>query len=101
MTIKTEIATYSLELVRYNGGWDAGYEPDCFCDLETNFPHDYPERNEDGDIIAPDAAVQRLIRFWSAECAAANDGEDGDCLEALSEDELARGDEWQFAAVVL
>ena len=35
MTIKTETKTINITLKLWRGGWNAGYEPDCFDDLEN------------------------------------------------------------------
>lgn len=97
MTIKTETRTVEIALRIWRGGWNAGFEPDCFEDLEVNFPIDHPERL-DGDwtIISSDADLVSMIDGWQYECAEANAGHDGECLCALSEDEIARGDSWEL-----
>lgn len=95
MTIKTETRTITITLRKFVGGWSAGWEPDCFDDLETSFPIDHPDRL-DGDyvILASDADTDGMIGWWQEECEEANAGRDGECLCALSEDQIARGDEW-------
>ena len=35
MEIKTETRTVSIALRLWRGGWNVGYEPDCFADLEN------------------------------------------------------------------
>lgn len=97
MIIKTESKIINISLKLYRGGWNAGYEPDCFSDLENgSFAREYGKGREEGSdaILASDADTQNLINWWQEECDTANGGEDGECLVALSEDEIARGDEW-------
>lgn len=95
MTIKTETRTVEITLRKFVGGWNAGWEPDCFDDLETTFRCIHTGRDEDGyTILATDSDVNDLVDCWKAECDDANAGRDGECLLALSEDEIARGDEW-------
>lgn len=95
MKIKTETRTVNITLRKFVGGWSAGWEPDCFDDLETTFRILNPNRDEDGStVIATDADTNAMIGWWQSECDDANAGRDGECLIALSEDEIARGDEW-------
>lgn len=99
MTIKTESRMITIALRLYRGGWDAGYEPDCFADLENgSFACEYGKGYDDDTdtILASDADAQRLIDWWQDECDTANGGDDGDCLLALSDDEISRGDEWNL-----
>jgi hypothetical protein len=93
MKIKTETKMHTIEMRLWRDGWNAGYEPDCFDDLEPNFPADH-EIDEDGIILATEAEVDDLLAFWRSEIRAANIGEDGDVLNALTDDEIANGDEW-------
>ena len=94
MTIKTETRTVNIALQKWVSGWNAGYEPDCFEDLEVNFPMNHPKR-VDGDwiIIASDAEVNGLIDWWKSECDTVNSGEEGECLY-LSEEDIGNGCEW-------
>ena len=94
MTIKTESKIINISMKLYRGGWNCGYEPDCFQDLEPNFPRDHEYDAEAEAILASDAEAQSLIDWWQDECDSSNAGEDGECLQALTEDEIARGDEW-------
>lgn len=96
MTIKTESKMITISLRLWRGGWNAGFEPDCFQDLETNFRCDHEYDSGSDTIFASDADAQNLISWWRDECDSANSGNDGECLLALSEDEIARGDEWQL-----
>ena len=96
MTIKTESKIINIALRLWRGGWNAGLEPDCFQDLETNFRCDHEYDDGTDPILASDADAQNLIAWWRDECDSANSGNDGECLLALSEDEIDRGDEWQL-----
>lgn len=97
MTIKTESKIINISMKLYRGGWNCGWEPDCFDDLENgSFAREYGKGYEEGSytILASDADTRNLIDWWQGECDTANGGEDGDCLMALTEDEIDRGDEW-------
>lgn len=97
MTIKTESKLITIALRLYRGGWDAGYEPDCFADMDSgSFAREFGKGIDDetGAILASDADTKDLVSWWQDECDTANRGEDGDCLIALAEDEIDRGDEW-------
>lgn len=97
MTIKTESKIIRITLKLWRGGWNAGYEPDCFSDMDNgSFARDFGKGREEGSdaIIASDADTRDMIAWWQDECAAANRGEDGECLQALTEEEIDRGDEW-------
>lgn len=101
MTIKTEKRLVDISLRYWRGGWNAGYEPDCFQDLEPNFPVQFPEREENEDgfpcaILCPEKELVELIDFWSEECDLANEGETGDVLEALTDAEIENGDGWNL-----
>lgn len=97
MTIYTESNIYDITLKYFRGGWDANLGPDCFDDLECNFPIDHPERVEDGAAIrASEQDAKELIAFWQGEADSANCGADGDVLDALTEEQRARGDGWVF-----
>ena len=96
MTIKTESKMINIALRLWRGGWNAGIEPDCFLDLETNFRCDHEYDDGIDATLASDADAQNLIAWWRDECDSANSGNDGECLLALSDDEIARGDEWQL-----
>lgn len=96
MTIKTETRTVEIMLKHWCGGQNGGYNPDCFDDLEPNFPESHPKRL-DGDytILASDEDVNELIDWWTDEVDNANHGEyDGDGLCCLTDEERERGDEW-------
>lgn len=96
MTIKTELRTIDISLRLWRGGWSAGYEPDCFSDLEVNFSIDHPERAENDDfaIVATEKDASELIEWWENECKTVNAGNVGDVLQSLTDEEIANGDEW-------
>lgn len=97
MTIKTETRTVEITLNLWRGGWNAGYEPDCFNDLECNFPTMHPERQDDYIIVTTESELTDLIEWWASECATVNGGNEGDCLAALTDEEIERGDEWTLS----
>lgn len=95
MKIKTETRRLTLALRLWRGGWDAGYEPDCLDDLETDFPRNRPRDEETDDLLATDQEVNGLIAWWRVECDYANAGDHyGDGLRCLSQTERENGDEW-------
>lgn len=97
MEFKTETRIVSISLRLWRGGWDAGYEPDCVADMDNGgFAREWGKGFDDGAIIASDMDVDSYIRWWQNDCRDANNGEDGDTLVALTEEERDRGDEWVF-----
>lgn len=99
MTIKTETKTINITLKLWRGGWNAGYEPDCFDDLENgSFAREFGKGTEEGGtaILASDADVKNLIAWWQDEVDTANRGEDGEVLVALTDEERGNGDEWDL-----
>lgn len=102
MRIKTERDIVEITLRLWRGGWNIGFEPDCFYDLETEFPMSFLNR-VDGDsiIIASELDTKELIAWWTEECRAVNRGEDGVILVALTKDEIERGDEWCLGVEVV
>ena len=95
MTIKTETKTINITLKLWRGGWNAGYEPDCFDDLENG-----SFAREDfaifAAILASDEDTRNLIAWWQNEVDTANRGEDGEVLAALTDEERDNGDEWNL-----
>lgn len=85
---------YNIRLVyvqEHDGFTNTTISPDCFDDLEPNFPIDHPDREEGSyAILAPQEAIDQLISWWNGEVDAWNHGEDdsifGDPAEVLSED---------------
>ena len=85
---------YSINLTYVEEHYDFrnnSVSPDCFDDLEPNFPVEYPERDDETDaILAPQEAINNLISWWNGEIDAWNHGEDdsvfGDPAEVLPED---------------
>lgn len=99
MTIKTETKIINITLKLWRGGWNAGYEPDCFADMENgSFAREFGKGTEDGDyaILASDEDVKNLITWWQGEVDTANRGEDGEVLVALTDEERDNGDEWNL-----
>lgn len=95
MYIITETRRLTLSLRLWRGGWNAGYEPDCLDDLETDFPRNCSHDEETDDLLATDQEVDGLIAWWQAECTNANTGDrDGDGLCCLSQADRANGDAW-------
>ncbi len=103
MFIKTETRLLDISLNLWRGGWNAGYEPDCFDDLGcvAREGHEVLELDDcgcDKAYIYTDKEADELISWWESECENANKGEDGEGLQGLTEDEIDRGDEWNFSA---
>lgn len=99
MTIKTESKIINITLKLWRGGWNAGYEPDCFDDLENgSFAREFGKGTADGGtaILASDEDAKRLIAWWQGEVDAVNRGEDGEVLAALTGEERDNGDEWNL-----
>lgn len=103
MIVKTDKNTYTLSLNLWRGGWDAGYEPDCFGDLCNGFAVDIIN----GDVVEVEPGVYQMSEdylsyicsFWEDECRHANSDPDyeGDGLMGLSEDAVSSGDSWVFS----
>lgn len=98
MTIKTNTRCVEITLLLWNGEYNQ-YSPDCFGDMETNFPADH-QADETGAILATDAELDALIAWWTDAVAAANSGEDSDSFYGLDEDAIERGDEWALCVEV-
>ena len=99
MTIKTESKTINITLKLWRGGWNAGYEPDCFDDMENgSFAREFGKGTEEGStaILASDEDTRNLIAWWQNEVDTANRGEDGEVLVALTDEERDNGDEWDL-----
>ena len=71
------------------------YEPDCFHDMEPNFPRDNTV-DADGAIHTTQAEFDDLIDWWRTEVDNANHGETGDGLVGLTAEEIADGQEWSL-----
>lgn len=93
MKIRTEKGLTWIALKMWRGGWSAGYEPDCFDDMEVNFRLDH-WNEETGEIMATEEEVKELVEWWEDEVAVANAGEHGDALVPLTAEEIEYGDEW-------
>lgn len=72
-----------------------GWEPDCFGDMEPNFPHENCI-DEHGYVVTIEKAFNDLVEFWTNETANANEGIDGDGLLGLTQEERDFGVEWFF-----
>ena len=99
MTIKTETKTINITLKLWRGGWNAGYEPDCFADMDNgSFAREFGKGTEEGSttILASDEDTRNLIAWWQNEVDTANRGEDGEVLVALTDEERDNGDEWDL-----
>lgn len=102
MFIKTETRLLEITLRLWRGGWNAGYEPDCFDDIggfDARDGHNVIDLDDcgcDKAFIYTDNDADKLISWWEHECENANRGEDGDGLQGLTEDEINNGDSWDF-----
>lgn len=52
----------------------SGYGPDCFYDLETNFPADHERVDGDSAYICTSEEYDDLKEWWKEEIAAMNNG---------------------------
>ena len=43
---------------------DVHTNSDCFWDMEVGFPHDHPDRDEDGNIVCSQADYEDLKNYW-------------------------------------
>lgn len=96
MTINTETRTVTIALRRYAGSYNPNLEPDVFSELETDFVTGRAQEDGGWAFVATDAEVDDLIDWWIAEVGHVNKGLDGDCLAALTKEELAGGVRWVF-----
>ena len=78
-----------------------GWSPDCFAELETNIPLDYPANDYDTDASAAMTYAEYIaaMEWWQAEVDAYNLRlENSWFVEGLSSDEIAeeyaKGREW-------
>lgn len=110
MTIITESRTVSISLRYWHGGQNAGYDPDCFHDVEVAFANNHDKAEGSNDYVATDVEVDELVEWWEEECKTANAGYDhgqyiddedyaqygpvGVILFALTDEQRSRGDEW-------
>lgn len=51
----------------------SGYGPDCFDDLEINFPEDH-KKTDDGAYVCTSGEYESLKDWWSEEIEAMNNG---------------------------
>jgi len=93
ITIKETGKTYDVKLILWDG---TQYGPDCFDDLEPNFPREHETLEGDYAVLSNQADFDNLVEWWTAETDAANRGEDGDGLCGLTESERENGYEWAF-----
>lgn len=68
-------------------------ENDLLCRLDNNLPGEYDPVSR-CYIADSDEQVQQMIDFWRAECEYANRGENGEILEALTQEEIDNDVEW-------
>lgn len=82
--------TYTITLRSWEG---TQWSPDCFDDLETNFPRDHVGRipGNYATILSYSQAVKRLIEWWGSEVANANNDPEY-CGDGL----CACGKEWSL-----
>ncbi len=70
MKIKADDAgrVYTITLRVWTGGWNAGYGPDIFDDIECNFLRDECTWDEEQEIwLCSDDQIQDMIDFWERE----------------------------------
>ena len=69
----------------------SGYGPDCFGDLETNFPQDHETVEGDTAYRCTSDEYAELVDFWTEEVRCMNDreiGQNGDDYTEMIGDEL-------------
>lgn len=59
----------------------SGYGPDCFGDLETNFPIIHKMDEGSDAYICTASEYDDLVEFWVEEIRCMNDGEQGVCCD--------------------
>lgn len=97
MIIKTESNCYDIMLNLFHGYWDGRLDPDCFDDLERDFPNTHPcgeLRSKSLPlpgfpahtycVFATEAEYNDLVDYWWRECDSANAGKDGGRLAPIS-----------------
>lgn len=94
MTIKTECKTVQITLRKWVPDWNAGYEPDCFDDMETCFPMGRDREPGTWAYLSTGEELENLISWWEDAVICANRGEDSDAFCGLRDDEIDRGVEW-------
>lgn len=57
---------------------DCGYEPDCFGDLEVNFPRSHKFDQDKDAYVCSSTDYHKLVNWWEKEIAAWNNGSLGD-----------------------
>lgn len=92
----TETRKVKIELCFWRGGWNAGYEPDCFADMDTDW-HKYWDSELEACKIT-DVELDEIIKWWEAEVDGANDdpGYEGDALTGVSYTDSDDGCEWRL-----
>lgn len=69
----------------------SGYGPNCFGDLETNFPQDHETVDGDDAYLCTSAEYDELVEFWTEEirCINAREiGQNSDDYTEMVGDEL-------------
>lgn len=84
---------HDVALRLWRGGWNAGFEPDCLEDLDGYL---VSKRDRHGVVHISDKEFVDVVDWWRSEIANPNSGKDGEVLNALTEDEIERGDEWML-----
>ena len=54
---------------------------DCFWDMEPNFPHDHPDRDDGGNIVCGQADYDDLKNYWINEVETYQNGTNNDWYE--------------------
>lgn len=73
-------------------------EYDLLCRLDDNLPGKYDPASR-CYIVDSDERVQQMIDFWRSECESANHGENGEILEALTQEEIDNDVEWMLEVI--
>ena len=91
----TDNTKVDVTLHLWRGGWNAGFEPDALQDLASDDLNPRPHDDDGYPMMSADD-FHAFIDWWTDEIARSNSGRDGDGLQGLTAEEIARGDEWML-----
>lgn len=67
-----------ITIKNWNG---SGYDPDCFYDLETNFPIEHKKIDGGDSYICTSKEYEELVTWWNEEVTAMNNGTVGELTD--------------------
>lgn len=94
MTYITDTRKVKIELRFWRSGWNAGYEPDCFADMDTDW-HSHWDSEAEACMVT-DKELDEIISWWQDEVDSANADPDyeGDALTGIDIVNAEEGSEW-------